>query len=465
MLTTIALVKEIESPENPGGLEKRVALIPSDVQKLTASGVKVFVESGAGEGVGFSDAEYLAGDATMQSADQIYRDKDLIIKFKGPALESIPQMKKNSILFCMAHFDSFPQRAQLLKDHCINVIAMEEVLESPKNQTDEQILARVAMAAALQPFIDNKTIAHLKVVVIGYNDRLAGAIRRAGNRNPWSLEIVNEDVQFEELPTPGKDTLYVYDGLFFNPVDNILDRLQAQDANVFDIHAFELSQGAEAIAAYKDSHVPFEFGLRRIQCLQETGQAGARYGLKLLNDTKPGIDITDAKVVVLGYGNVARGAMYELYSNGVKTIHVLGRTHTTAERVEHWLEDVDLVVNGADLPIHLRGKTYLVTNEHIKNTISTGSVIIDLVSGSEANRSGVEAVLNATFLTDPFFVQDGVTIASLWGWPMMEMNRESTERYSSQITDVLIGKEHLLKGLHSLALGVQRALVCGPFGE
>ena len=195
----IALVKEIESLENPGGLEKRVALIPHDVGTLTALGVNVFVESSAGEGVGFSDEEYLENGAVIQNADQIYNDKDLIIKFKGPALESIPQMKKNCTLLCMAHFNSFPQRAQLLKDHRINVIAMEEILESPKVQTDEQILARVAMAEALQEFIDNKTINNLKIFVMGHNDRLAGSIRRAGNRNPQSLAVLYSDVKFEEL--------------------------------------------------------------------------------------------------------------------------------------------------------------------------------------------------------------------------------------------------------------------------
>ncbi|MBW1751322.1 MAG: alanine dehydrogenase, partial [Deltaproteobacteria bacterium] len=229
------------------------------------------------------------------------------------------------------------------------------------------------------------------------------------------------------------------------------------------LHAFELEKGKEAIAEYRKSHPPFEFGLRRIQCLHETGQAGARYGIKLLKDNKLECTIADAKVVVLGYGNVARGAMYELYEQGIKNIHVLGRTQTTKERISHWLKDVDLIVNGADLPAHLRGVTYLITNDHIKTIIPAGSVVIDLVSGSETNRSAVEPVLGATFLTEPHFTKDEVTISALWGWPMMGMNRESTEKYSNQIVDVLIGREKLLEGLNVLAPGVQRALVCGPF--
>ena len=462
-LQNLALVKEIESLENPGGLEKRVAIIPNDVEKLVAAGVKVFVESGAGAGVGFSDAEYLENGATIQSADQIYKDKDIIVKFKGPALESIPQMKKNCTLLCMAHFNSFPQRAALLKDHRINVIAMEEILESPKIQTDEQILARVAMAEALKDFIDNRTISNLKIFVIGHNDRLAGSIRRAGNRNPYSLEILYADVKFEELQETGNETLYFYDGQDFNDSNMILGKLKDCGTHLFDLHTFELEKGKQAITEYRQSHPPAEFGLRRIQCLHETGQAGARYGLKLLKENTPEINIVDAKVVVLGYGNVARGAMHEIYAHGVKNIHVLGRTQTAKERIEHWLEDVDLVVNGAELPVHLRGVTYLITNDHVKRIIPAGSVVIDLVSGSETNRSGVEAVISATFLTDPSFNQDEVTISSLWGWPMMGMNRESTESYSKQIVDVLIGREKLLEGLAALAPGVQRALVCGPF--
>ena len=462
-LPNLALVKEVESLENPGGLDRRVALVPDDVGKLRSAGVQVFVESGAGEGVGFTDEEYLENGAIIQSADQIYKEKDIIVKFKGPSLDSIPQMRKNCTLLCMAHFNSFPQRAQLLKDHRINVIAMEEILESPKIQTDEQILARVAMAEALKGFIENKTIGSLKIFVIGRNDRLAGSIRRAGNRNPHSLEILSLDVKFEELKETGKETLYYYDSQIFNDSNAILQKLKALGSHIFDLHTFELEKGKEAIAAYRKSHPPLEFGLRRIQCLHETGQAGARYGIKLLKENKPEITIADAKVVVLGYGNVARGAIHEIYEQGVRNIHVLGCTQTTTERIDHWLKGVDLVVNGADLPPHLRGVTYLITNDNIKRIIPAGSVVIDLVSGSETNRSAVEPVLGATFLTEPSFIKDEVTISALWGWPMMGMNRESAEKYSRQIVDVLIGREKLLEGLNALVPGVQRALVCGPF--
>jgi alanine dehydrogenase len=459
----IALVREIESPENPGGLEKRVALTPEDAGKLVSAGVNLFVEYGAGEGVGFSDDEYIKNGAIMQSADEIYKDKDMVIKFKGPSLESISQMKKGCALFCMAHFHSFPARAKMLEEHEINVIAMEEILESPKLQSDEQILARVAMAEALKPFIENETIGKLRISVIGRNERLAGSIRRAGNRDPLSLRILHRDVKFEELEEIGEDTLYFYDSKDFSDPSGIIEKLKESGSCVFDLYDYEIKKGKEAIEEYRRTHPPLEFGLRRIQCLHETGRAGARYGIDLLKRNKPDLDIADAKVVVLGYGNVARGAMHEIYEQGLKNIHVLGRTQTTKERIDHWLEDVDLVVNGAEQPRHLRGINYLISNDHLKRIIPAGSVVIDLVGGSETNRSPVEAVLSCTFLTEPHFVKEEVTVSALWGWPMMGMNRESTLRYSSQIVDVLLGRERLIEGMDNLAPGVKHALVCGPF--
>ncbi len=459
----IAVVKEIESPENPGGLENRVALIPTDVAKIVAGGAEVFVEYGAGEGVGFSNQEYLDAGAKLQESDEIYKNKDLILKFKGPAMQSIAEMNPTTTLFCMAHFHSYPERAKLLQDSRINVIAMEEVLESPKSQTDEHILSRIAMAAALEPFLGNNTIGALDIRVIGYSERLAGSVRRAGNRDPRSLEVLQADLRLDELDVTGENSLYYYDSTTFADPNNILDKLRAAGSHLFDLAEYERLHAAAEIANYRESHPPYEFGLRRIQALHETGQAGARFGMKLLKENKPELDLRNAKAVVLGYGNVGRGAIHEIYDHGVKAIHVLGRTHTTKGHIKYWLKNADIIVNGAEQPAHLRGKNFLIKNEHLKEIIPDGSVVIDLVGGSETNRSPVEPVINCTFLTEPSFVQDGVSVAALWGWPMMGFMRETAIKYSGQITDVLINKERLLDGLEELKPNLQKALVCGPF--
>jgi len=461
--SSIALVKEIESPENPGGLEKRVALVPSDVGQLVKAGIKVYVEIGAGEGVGFSDDEYVKNNAIMETTEQIYKDKALIIKFKGPALSSIEQMSEGCTLLCMAHFYSYPDRAKMLQDRRINVIAMEEICESPKQDSDERILGRVAMNEALTPFFQDNSIGGLRVRVIGWSERLRGAINRCGNRSPRSLQIIQPSTSFEDLDATGVNALYFYDSKTFKDPKGILKRLNALITLAFDINDFESEYGEQAIANYRENHPPAEFGMRRIQCLHETGQAGARYGMGLLSESKPSISKEDIKAVILGYGNVAQGAMDELYQQGVKNIHVLGRTQTAKSRIDYWLRDADIVINGAEQSAELRGKNFLISNKHLKELIPDNSVVIDLVGGSPTNRSPVEAVMSCSFLTEPYFVQDGVLVSSLWGWPMMGMMRETAIRYSGQIVDVLIGNEKLIDGLVHLTPGVKRALVCGPF--
>ena len=131
------------------------------------------------------------------------------------------------------------------------------------------------------------------------------------------------------------------------------------------MYAFEKEQGYAQVLEYRKSHKPFQFGIRRIQCLHETGQAGARYGLKLLNE-KSNIDNHQVNAVVLGYGNVAQGAIDELYQKGVQQIHVLGQKHTKLGQIEKYLEQADLIINGAEQAKELRGKNFLITNEHVK---------------------------------------------------------------------------------------------------
>ena len=445
----------------PADWKSAFSVVPKDVEILVNNGCEVFVEKGAGLGVEFSDADYEGAGATLQTADEIYRDKDLIIKFKGPSLESIGAMEAGCTLLCMAHFGSFPDRAKLLDAHKINVIAMEEILESPKHQDDTAILSRAAMARALQPFADNNTLGGLKVRVLQWTPRTAPALRRAGNRDPRSLKILQGDIVFGDVDAVGKNTLFFYDS---KTLDNpsLLAKLNDADCNMFDLADFEQREGTQAVKQWDEEHEPHEFGLRRIQCLHQTGQAGARYGMKLLGEYKPDLQPSQVKAVVLGYGNVGQGALHEIYDHGVREIAVLGRSHTSSGRIDYWLKGADLVVNGADQPENLRGINYLVTNTHLETLIDDGSVVIDLVGGSPTNRSPVEAVMSCTYLTDPHFVREGVTVAALWGWPMLGMMRETAITYSGQIVDVLCGRERLLDGLAHLAPGVAIALVCGP---
>lgn len=464
MYKTIGLAKEIESPENPGALENRVALIPKDVKQLVDFGCTVFVEYGAGEGVGFSDEEYLKAGATLQSNLELYQNKDLVIKFKGPAMKSIPLMKPGCTLFCMAHFSSFPDRAKLLQDSKINVIAMEYVVQSPEKLPKELLLGFLAADNCIELDLRRAGVDMNQFHVIGYSERLSGVIRRLMDHSPASLTLHPIDVSIEELGELSYSSVVVFDSKIYTNHKQLVRQLTEKKARHYNVHRFADDHAYEALKYYRNVNPAPKFGKRKIEALHETGRAGARYGLKLLKEIsqkkKPASEVT---ATVLGYGNVGMGAIHECYDSGVRTIHILGKIHTRKGIIEAYLEKSDLIINGAEQPAHLRGINYLVTRDHAKSLLEKGSVVIDLVGGSATNRSAVENVVECTYLTDPYFEEDGVLFSALWGWPMMGFMRETAIKYSGQIAEILLGEDELIKGLKELSPGVEKALVCGKF--
>ena len=65
--------------------EFRVGLTPVAAQEAIAQGHAVIVQSGAGAGAGFPDAEYAAAGAELVgTAEEIFARADLIVKVKEP---------------------------------------------------------------------------------------------------------------------------------------------------------------------------------------------------------------------------------------------------------------------------------------------------------------------------------------------------------------------------------------------
>ncbi len=95
----IGVPKEIKTNEN------RVALVPAGVAALVADGHAVWVESGAGLGSGFSDAQYLnAGARIAPDADSVWAQADLIVKVKEPIKAEWPCLRAGQTLFTYFHF-------------------------------------------------------------------------------------------------------------------------------------------------------------------------------------------------------------------------------------------------------------------------------------------------------------------------------------------------------------------------
>lgn len=95
----VGIPKEIKNNEN------RVAVTPSGVKEFVRHGHKVYVQSTAGLGSGFSDDEYVkAGAEILPTIADVYAAAEMIVKVKEPIAEEYPLVKKDQLLFTYFHF-------------------------------------------------------------------------------------------------------------------------------------------------------------------------------------------------------------------------------------------------------------------------------------------------------------------------------------------------------------------------
>ena len=64
--------------------ERRVALVPEVLGKLTAAGLEVLVEPGAGDGAAIPDQAYVEAGATIVSSVELYGQSDAILRVQKP---------------------------------------------------------------------------------------------------------------------------------------------------------------------------------------------------------------------------------------------------------------------------------------------------------------------------------------------------------------------------------------------
>lgn len=88
--------------------ENRVGLTPATVIELTKRGHTVLVQTKAGLGSGFSDAEYLAAGATiLPSIEDVYAQAEMIVKVKEPIEAEYNLIREDQLLFTYFHFASY----------------------------------------------------------------------------------------------------------------------------------------------------------------------------------------------------------------------------------------------------------------------------------------------------------------------------------------------------------------------
>lgn len=120
----IGLPKEIKDNEY------RVGLTPAGVQALAHAGHEVYVQKTAGEGSGFTDDQYVkAGGQLLDTADDIWKTGDMIVKVKEPIAPEYPRMRENQLLFTYLHLAPEFELTKQMMERKVTGVAYETITD------------------------------------------------------------------------------------------------------------------------------------------------------------------------------------------------------------------------------------------------------------------------------------------------------------------------------------------------
>ena len=121
---------KIGCPKEIKPQEYRVGMTPNAAREAVNRGHGVMIETNAGVGAGFSDADYVAAGAQIiATADELFKAAELIVKVKEPQPVERKRLRAGQILFTYLHLAPDPAQTSDLLASGVTAIAYETVTD------------------------------------------------------------------------------------------------------------------------------------------------------------------------------------------------------------------------------------------------------------------------------------------------------------------------------------------------
>ena len=121
---------KIGCPKEIKPQEFRVGMTPNAAREAVNHGHEVLIQSSAGAGAGFEDADYEAAGATiLPTAEEIFATAEMIVKVKEPQARERKMLREDQLLFTYLHLAPDPEQTHDLLASGATCIAYETVTE------------------------------------------------------------------------------------------------------------------------------------------------------------------------------------------------------------------------------------------------------------------------------------------------------------------------------------------------
>lgn len=118
---------------------ERRDFLPPLIGLLAGLGAEVFVESGIGSGMGYSDLDYTSISPYVHATDEesTYR-QDIVVSLRAPE-GRYQLLRRGAILISMLHFPTRPARVALLADLGIEAISLDTIVDDDGRRLIENL--------------------------------------------------------------------------------------------------------------------------------------------------------------------------------------------------------------------------------------------------------------------------------------------------------------------------------------
>jgi NAD(P) transhydrogenase subunit alpha len=107
--------------------ERRVALVPEALGKLTAAGLEILVEADAGGGALIPDQAYVDAGATVVSSKDLYAQSDVILRVQKPGGDEVKQLRSGQAVVGILQPLIDPKTAQALAKQGVTAVSLDAI--------------------------------------------------------------------------------------------------------------------------------------------------------------------------------------------------------------------------------------------------------------------------------------------------------------------------------------------------
>ena len=124
--------------------ERRVALVPETVARLTNTGFDVLVESGAGDRAAFADSAYAETGASVVA--EVWGNAKAICKVQKPNHEELARVREGTVLIAFLQPLTDPEGIERLANRGVTAFALESIPRITRAQSMDALSSQATVA-------------------------------------------------------------------------------------------------------------------------------------------------------------------------------------------------------------------------------------------------------------------------------------------------------------------------------